>query len=114
MLVRFLSIALVCVPVWAQLTAPPRVGVGVIQKQLSLAEAIEMAVRENLEIEIEKTGIASALAAERGATGFLDPLLGWSPRIEDRTTPTSSSLAGVDGRLKEKFHTQDFSYDQRL
>ncbi|MCP5116438.1 MAG: TolC family protein, partial [bacterium] len=78
------------------------------------AEAIEMAVRENLEIEIEKAGIASALASERGATGFLDPVLGWSPRIEDRTTPTSSSLAGVDGRLKEKFHTQDFSYDQRL
>ena len=111
---HLLVLVLVCLPVLGQIDTPPRVGVGVIKKQLSLAEAIEMAVKNNLEIEVEKTGISTAFTNLNGAKGFLDPRFRWSPLLEDRNTPTSSALIGVDGKLAETFHTQNFYYDQRL
>lgn len=98
----------------AQPAAPPRVGVGVLQRELSLAQAVERALRHNLEVQIEKTGVSAAVESRRGARGYLDPRFRWAPHVEDRTTPTSSPLMGTDGKLVEKVLTQNFYFDQRL
>jgi len=98
----------------SQIPMPPRVGVGVIKCELTLAQAIELALRNNLDIQIEKTGVSSAVEARHGARGWLDPRLRWSPGVEDRTTPTSSPLMGTDGKLVEKVFSQNFYFDQRL
>ncbi|MCW5977771.1 MAG: TolC family protein [Bryobacteraceae bacterium] len=104
----------VCSAALAQIEGPPRVGVGVIRKELSLAQAIELAVRNNLEVQVEKTGVSSAVESRKGARGFLDPRLRWQPMLENRNTPTSSALIGVDGKLVERIHSQNFYFDQRL
>ncbi|MGD0200592.1 MAG: efflux RND transporter permease subunit, partial [Bryobacteraceae bacterium] len=94
--------------------APPRVGVGMIQRKLALREAIEMALRSNLDIEIEKTNRATAAQALRGARGFLDTNLRWQPSLESRNTPTGSILMGADGKLAEHLFGQNFYLRQRL
>src|SRR5262249_4387934 len=53
----------------------PRVGVGVTQTKLSLQDALQSALRNNLDIEIEKTNQSTAHEAIRGARGYLDPLI---------------------------------------
>jgi HAE1 family hydrophobic/amphiphilic exporter-1 len=93
---------------------PPRVGVGVIERKLTLAEALESALRNNLEIELERTSIASAQQVLRAAQGAFDGIFRWQPGYESRTTPTASVLFGADGRLSEHFHRQNFAYLQKL
>ena len=105
-------------PLYAQ-GAPPensprRVGVGATQRKLSLPEAVEEALKHNLDIEIEKTNAATAAAAERAATGFFDPSFRWTPALESRNTPTGSVLQGAGGKLSETFHTENFAFNQRL
>lgn len=97
-----------CLPVAAQLP-PPRVGVTAAQTKLTLAEAVERALRNNLELEIEKTRQASAVEAVRAGKGFLDPVLRWQPNLEKRTTPTPSVLAGAGGKLVENILLQSVS-----
>ena len=93
---------------------PPRVGVGVIERKLTLAEALDAALKNNLDIEIERTQIASAYQGLRAARGAFDGILRWQPGYEARNTPTSSVLFGADGKLAEHFHRQNFSYLQKL
>ncbi|MBI3680736.1 MAG: TolC family protein [Acidobacteria bacterium] len=95
-------------------TAPPRVGIGITQTKLSLEEAVEMALGNNLEIEIEKTNQTSAHQAVRSARGFLDPVFRWQPLLETRNTPTSSTLASATGKISEHLTAQNFYYRQRL
>jgi HAE1 family hydrophobic/amphiphilic exporter-1 len=95
-------------------TAPARVGVGATESKLTLQQAIEEALQHNLDIEIEKSNIASATAGVRAARGFFDPTFRWLPGFESRNTPTGSVLQGVDGKLTEKFHTENFGFRQRL
>jgi HAE1 family hydrophobic/amphiphilic exporter-1 len=94
--------------------APARVGVGLIERKLSLQEAIEEALRNNLDIQIEKTNTASSAAALRAARGFFDPTFRWLPGLESRNTPTGSLLQGAGGKLTEKFHSENFYFRQRL
>src|SRR5262249_2174146 len=94
--------------------APARVGVGITQTKLSLSEAVERALKNNLEIEIEKTNQASAHESIRGARGFLDPTVKWQPLLEARNTPTGSSLASSTGKISEHFNTQNFYFRERL
>ncbi len=91
-----------------------RVGVGAVQSRLTLRDAIEMALRNNLDLEIEKTNRAAAGAALRGAHGFLDTSLRWAPSLESRNTPTGSILMGSDGKLSEHLFGQNFYLRQRL
>ncbi len=98
----------------APLEQPRRVGVGMVQRRLSLREAIEMALKNNLEIEIEKSNTATAHEAVRAARGFFDPTLRWLPGIESRNTPTGSVLLGTSGKLAEHFHTENFYFRQKL
>jgi HAE1 family hydrophobic/amphiphilic exporter-1 len=89
------------------------VGVGVTQRKLSLDEAVQTALKNNLEIEIEKTAQASAYEAIRGARGFLDPNFRWQPSAETRNTPTSSVLASSTGKITENSWVQNFYFRQR-
>ncbi len=114
-MIRILLAALLALPVVAaEIEAPQRVGVGLMKRQLTLAEAVETTLRANLEIEIEKTTVASAREAVKGARGFMDPLLRWSPLFDNRNTPTGSVLMGRDGSLTERVHAENFAFRQRL
>ncbi len=94
--------------------AQTRVGVGLVQRKLTLRQAIEMALQYNLEIEIEKSNTATAGEAVRAARGFYDPTLRWLPALESRNTPTGSVLLGAGGKLVERFHNQNFYFRQKL
>lgn len=92
---------------------PPRVGVGVTKTLLTLAGATEMALRNNLEIEIEKTNTANAIQAIKAARGVFDPVFRFEPGYENRNTPASSVLQGAGGNLSESFATQNFYFRQK-
>jgi HAE1 family hydrophobic/amphiphilic exporter-1 len=94
--------------------AQPRVGVGAAQRKLALREAIELALGQNLDIEIEKTNREGAAQALKGARGYLDTTLHWSPSLLYAKIPTSSILMGADGVLVEHVHTENFSVRQML
>lgn len=94
--------------------AQTRVGVGMVQKKLALAEAIEMALQSNLDLEIEKLTRAAAIEAVKGGRGFLDPTLRWAPSLESRNTPTTSVLQGAGGKLTDHLMGQNFYFRQRL
>jgi HAE1 family hydrophobic/amphiphilic exporter-1 len=94
--------------------AQGRVGVGMVQRKLALEEAIELALRNNLDIEIERTNRAAAQEAVKGARGYLDTSFRWAPSIESRNTPAGSVLEGADGKLTDHFTTQNFYFRQRL
>ncbi len=100
-------------PATASQPLPSRVGIDVLQRRLTLAEAIEMALKNNLDIEIERTNTASAAQSFRGAKGYLDPVLRFSPILESRNTPTASVLQGADGKLSEHFFTPNFAFRQK-
>jgi HAE1 family hydrophobic/amphiphilic exporter-1 len=108
---------LVAAPLNAQAPAadrPQRVGVGMVRRPLSLSEAIQTALRSNLEIEIERVSTATAQQAVKAAQGYLDPVFRWTPLLESRNTPTSSILMGAGGRLSEHLLAQNFYLRQRL
>jgi HAE1 family hydrophobic/amphiphilic exporter-1 len=94
--------------------APPRTGVGMVQRKLTLKDAIALAVANNLDIEIRRADTASAAAAVRGARGFFDPTFRWLPLVESRNTPAGSVLQAATGKLSENFLTQNVYYNQRL
>jgi HAE1 family hydrophobic/amphiphilic exporter-1 len=90
-----------------------RVGVGAIERRLTLEEAVQLALKNNLEIEIERTNVSVALAALKGAQGAFDPLLRFGPGIETRNTPTPNALFAANGKLAERFTTGSVSLIQR-
>lgn len=93
---------------------PVRVGVGVIERKLSLAETLEMALGNNLDIEIERTSVATARQNLNAAKGAFDGVFRWQPTLESRSTPTSNVLFASNGKLVEHFHNQNFGYQQKL
>lgn len=97
----------------AQTPAPPRVGVGVIERKLSLDQAIELALKNNLEIEIERSNTAVARQAIKAAKGIFDPSFRYQPGIEARNTPAASLLQGAGGNLAEHYFAQNFYLRQR-
>ena len=98
----------------AEIPPTARVGVGVTEKKLTLAEAIEMALANNLDIEIERSNTAAAATAIKAARGAFDPTLRWLPAYQNSNTPTGSILQGVGGRLTEDVSTENFYYRQQL
>ena len=73
------ALLLVAVPVMPQATEraplkiPDRVGVSQSQRKLALADAIELALRNNLQIEIDRTVIDESRENFFGARGWLEP-----------------------------------------
>ncbi|MBM3727229.1 MAG: TolC family protein [Acidobacteria bacterium] len=95
-------------------SAPSRVGISGESLRLTLHEATEMALKNNLEIELERTNTAVARAFANGARGAFDPLFRYTPLAESRTTPTASVLQAADGRLVDRLVANNFSFIQRL
>ncbi|MEK7750480.1 MAG: hypothetical protein AAB654_01095, partial [Acidobacteriota bacterium] len=85
MLRNLAMVSVICVAACGQ-PAPPRVGVGVAQRKLGLREAIEMALKGNLEIEIERSNVSSSAQAIKAAQGAFDPIFRWMPGIDSRNT----------------------------
>ena len=92
---------------------PARVGVGTTQKRMMLKDAIELALENNLDIQIEKTNTVLSQSQYRQTFGVWDPVLGYRPNISFKVTPTSSPLQAADGRLVDRNFSNDFSYSQK-
>jgi len=114
MLIFIFLICLGVFPMYGQEPAPQRVGVGLVEHKLTIKEAIEMALVNNLDIEIERTNRSSAQTALRGTRGFYDPNFRWVPGLELRNMPTASVLIAPSGKLTEHLHTEQLSYRQLL
>lgn len=98
---------------YAQEPIPPRAGVGVTETRLTLKEAVEMALQNNLEIEIERTNQQIASEQIRAALGSFDPVFRWNPLYNRQNQPTPSPLAGVNGVLADRIHQQNFLFQGR-
>jgi hydrophobic/amphiphilic exporter-1 (mainly G- bacteria), HAE1 family len=94
--------------------APARVGVGITQRQLSLRDAIEMALENNLEIEIQKTTRDTAEQSVQAARGFFDPAFRWQPLLSTTNTPTGSVLQGASGKLTDRGFVNNFYLRQKF
>ena len=99
--VLLILILVLCAPVFGQQEVTPRVGVSLVEHKLSLQEAVETALKNNLEIEIEKVNTNASRQAYKGVLGAYDTVLGVAPTLESRVTPTANSLAAPDGKLEE-------------
>jgi outer membrane protein TolC len=94
--------------------APARVGVGVTERRLPLHQAIEMALANNLEIELERTDRATAEQSVAAARGFFDPTFRWTPLFENRNTPVANVFQGAGGKLNDRFLNNNFFLEQRV
>ncbi|BDC49491.1 RND transporter [Bryobacterales bacterium F-183] len=92
---------------------PQRVGVGVTETRLTLKEAVEMALKNNLDIEIERTNQQIASEQIRAALGQFDPVFRWNPLYNRQNQPTPSPLAGVNGVLADRINQQNFLFQGR-
>ncbi|HEY3439163.1 MAG TPA: efflux RND transporter permease subunit [Paludibaculum sp.] len=90
-----------------------RVGVTALEKKIALDEALQLALKNNLEIEVERTNMATALSAIQGARGSFDAVVLYNPSIETRNTPVSNTLAGANGKLVEHLANNNVSLRQR-
>ncbi len=91
-----------------------RVGVGVTETRLTLLDAIKMAISNNLDVEIERTNQALASQGIKGALGAFDPVFRWQPQYNNQNQPTPSPLAGVNGVLADRIHSQNFGLVSKL
>ncbi len=94
--------------------APQRVGVGVTQKKLMLKDALELALANNLDIQIEKTNTVLTRSQYRQTFGVWDPTLAYRPGLAYNVTPTASVLQAPDGRLVDRSFTNNFQFHQGL
>jgi HAE1 family hydrophobic/amphiphilic exporter-1 len=101
-------------PAPAALDAPARVGVSVTERRLTLQDALQAALANNLDLEIERTNVANAAQAIKAAIGAYDPTLRYTPGLTSNNTPTSSILQGAGGRLTERSFTNNVNIRQRL
>lgn len=83
-----------------------RVGVTSAEVRLTLAEAVELALKNNLDIEIERTNPAVARLSIQGALGAFDPTFRSQTGYDARNTPVASTLQGVNGLLAENVFTE--------
>lgn len=120
MAILFVLLLAFGMPAMAQSASPPaaqpppaRVGVGLEERRLSLDEAVQLALKNNLEIEIDRTDIVNAEQVLKAARGIFDTVLSYKPSIASITTPTASSLASADGKATEHDFNNDFSVRQR-
>lgn len=94
--------------------APTRVGVSITQRRLTLNDAIRMALENNLDIEIERTAVATAEQNVLAARGFFDPTFRWIPLFENRNTPVASVFQGAGGVLQDRFWNNTLQLSQTL
>lgn len=83
-------------------------------RPVALREVVALALEKNPEVAAERTGRDGAAAALYAAKGAFDPVLGFRFNQKSATTPATSILQGVNGRLDEKTSTQATTLRQRL
>jgi HAE1 family hydrophobic/amphiphilic exporter-1 len=98
---------------WAD-DVPGRVGVGLTQKKLMLKDALELALSNNLDLQIERTNTVLTRSQYRQTFGAWDPILGYRPGLAYDVTPTGNVLQAPDGRLVDRNFTNNFAFQQRL
>lgn len=70
---------------------------------LTLEQAIEMALKNNNDIEASRKDVAISDFNLKGARGVYDPLLSSQSYYESRTTPTASTIGGaVNGAVTQR------------
>ena len=86
------------------LPSAERVGVDTVnQFSLSLEEAIEMALRNNNNIDASRNNVQIAEFNLRGARGIYDPLIEGQSYYESASTPTASVIGGaVNGSVTQQ------------
>jgi len=86
------------------LPSAERVGVDTVnQLSLSLEEAIEMALRNNNNIDASRNNVQIAEFNLRGARGIYDPLIEGESYYESTSTPTASVIGGaVNGSVTQR------------
>jgi HAE1 family hydrophobic/amphiphilic exporter-1 len=89
--------------------APVRIGVGQVRRTLTLNQAIEMAMGNNLDIAIERTNVDSATQAIQAARGAFDPVLQWKPDIDNTQTPTPSLIDSTTGKVTQHSAGESFA-----
>jgi HAE1 family hydrophobic/amphiphilic exporter-1 len=93
---------------------PPRVGVGMTQRKLSLEDAIAMALENNLDVEIERTNRDTAEQAVTAARGFFDPVFRWQPLLQTLNTPAGSVLQSSTGKLTDRTFVNNLYLNKKL
>ena len=91
---------------------PRRIGVGATQRQLTLDEAVTLAISANLDVAIERTNVDRAARETQSALGSFDPVVHFQPTFGDTNTPAVSSLDGVNGVFTQHAAGQSLSYRQ--
>jgi outer membrane protein TolC len=81
---------------------------------IALRQVIHTALQNNPDLVVERSAKESAASALLSARGAFDPVLGFRFSQKNATTPATSILQGVNGRLDEKTSTQATSLRQRL
>lgn len=100
-------------PAAAQMAAErPRIGISGPEHRLTLDEAIQRALGNNLQIEIERTNVDSAAQFVKAARGVFDPVMRYTPSLETRHIPTPNVLIAPTGMLIERIHREDFGMRQ--
>jgi len=113
MMILVLGLTSLPMPLPAAEVPKPRTGV-LVQHKLTLHEAVEIALRNNIEIDVERNNQQIARAALKGSFGAYDPFFRYNLSRDDRATPTPSVLASADGKLKEGILGNNLSLGQRL
>ena len=90
-----------------------RVGVGDAVRRLTLEEALNLGLKNNLEIEIERTTLATSKSAVKGARGAFDPVVAYQSGLQANNTPAASSLAAANGKVSEHYFTNSASVRQK-
>ncbi len=85
-----------------------RVGVSDTLRELTLKQALELALKNNLEIEIERSYLDTAAAMLKSARGAFDPLVQYNPSFDTRNLPVANTLAAPGGRLSERYLNHNF------
>jgi HAE1 family hydrophobic/amphiphilic exporter-1 len=85
-----------------------RVGVSDALRELTLKQALELALKNNLEIEIERSYLDTAAAMLKSARGAFDPLVQYNPSFDTRNIPVANTLAAPGGRLSERYLNHNF------
>jgi outer membrane protein TolC len=89
--------------------APVRIGIGPARRTLTLNQVIELAMRNNLDIAIERTNVDSATQAIQSARGAFDPVLQWKPGFDNTQTPTPSLIDSTTGVVTQHSAGQTFA-----
>ncbi len=104
---------LVMVALAAQESEKPAHAGNTSTRDLTLADAIELAVHANLEVEIARLDESSADTAVKGARGFTDLNFKFQPSYVEKSTPAPSLLESSNGKLDEHDETGNFYLHQQ-